>query len=199
MKSLWALSAFLTICVLHAGPTFSCERFMPLTSETKHIFDILENEQNSSTDRFFALTKLICVSEPVIRSRALELALKSSDKFLSAKALSETLMQREIMTVRIIDRIQWSRGYGRRDIEMEGWTITLKFHDRNRELNCINLASGRAACYARSMISIDGTKVRIIDSSRSFQGEFDLEPNGKLMGKVTFDRNPPASAEINLF
>jgi hypothetical protein len=175
----------------------ACDEFKPLTPEARQMMAVLEDSRAKPTERLFMLAELACLKDPAIRRQALETGLKSPERSLRAKALSEILMQRSDIRVQVAP-IEWRRGYAVQWVEREGWQVRFSFYNRSREKNCINLVQGRDPCFDRAVLVIDGLRVRINQAGRTLSADFALDARGVLTGSITFRGNNPAKAQIDL-
>jgi|TARA_B100001105_G_scaffold197259_1_gene161056 hypothetical protein len=197
MKKLLAIGAGLAL--LAGGNAYACDQPEPIERQRAAELEAAIGKEGASIARLGAFEELSCASKPEYRRAALEAAFKSNDKMLRGAALATALMAREGIRVDLLEDAKTDPA-AKSFIKENGGSIAYQFKNKDRARNCINFSSGQEACYGDTVFVIDGLTVRLTDRSRSpsLTGEFTLQPDNTLKGKLRRERTQPIDATIQI-
>lgn len=195
MKTLLAIGAGLAL--LAGGTAHACDKPEPIERQKAAELEAVIGKDGGSIARLGAFEELSCATKPEYRRAALEAAFKSNDKMLRSAALATALMAREGVRVDLLEDAKADPD-AKSFIKQNGGSIAYQFKNRDRARNCINFSNGQEACYSDTVFVIDGLTVRLTDRSRSpaITGEFALQPDNTLKGKLRRVRAQPIDATI---
>lgn len=126
-------------------------------------------------------------------------AFKTTDEMLRSAALATALMAREGIRIDLIEEGQTDPD-AKNLIKQLGGSVPYHFYNKDRSRNCITFASGNDAYWSKAVFVIDGLTLRLTDLTRNpaFTGEFTLQPDNTLKGKLRRERTQPIDAKIEL-
>ena len=197
MKNLLAIGAGLAL--LAAGTAHACDQPVPIERQKAAELESAIGKDGGSIARLGAFEELSCADKPEYRRAALEAAFKSNDKMLRSAALATVLMAREGVRLDLLEDAKTDPA-AKSFIKGNGGSIPYQFKNKDRGRNCINFSNGQDACFSASVFVIDGLTVRLTDKTRSpsLTGEFTLQPDNTLKGKLRREQTQPIDAVIEI-
>lgn len=145
-------------------PAWACEEFQEIeNAEVQRLFNTMQSAEATDIARMVALETLVCAKRPHVRNMALKTGLTAQSEFVRSLAMTEALMDTEILTVEFDDGSIFSSG------------IVYK----SRETNCLGFDYNTCG---RRFLTIDG--VRVTTSGPDFGGVFKLNAEGNLVGQL---------------
>lgn len=198
MKSLFVICA--AVSLLASGNAYACNTPVTIEQQKAQDLEAAISKEGSSIARLAAFDELSCAQRPDYRRAALDAALKSNDKTLRSAALATQLFAREGLRIDLIEMPQTDAA-AKTFIKDNAGSIAYQFKEKDRSKNCINFSNGQPACYSDTVFVIDGATVRLTDKSRSpsLTGDFTLQPDNTLKGKLRRERTQPIDATIEIF
>jgi len=130
-----------------------------------------------------AFDVMLETGDKTMRETAISAAMTATDERLRARALWETLAQKDSITL-VID-VEGLAGDKRAALDKWiGQHSTWGLSDSFPETQCINLIGNRSSCVMDKHLSASGLSVTMIYEN-SIEGSFFLGPEGRLSGRVT--------------
>ncbi|WP_349360188.1 hypothetical protein [Stappia sp.] len=178
-----------------AQPVAACDATTQLTpGEMKEYRDRLEQADADPIDRLVAYRRLACSDDPILRSYAIRVGLKSArDPLLRQQIAFDALMAMPRIDLELSDQ-----GLGRQArefVKRHGTLVVYNVAYRNREAGCISLYYN-SMCSEGYAVTIKGDKLlyNVVD----LVGTLELVETGEFIGAVRY-KGEPIAARIKVF